>query len=132
MTGEPSAYADRVRSLVSRYRADRAAFAETWSPADAPDEARAMEFLREGVGPAVMIYVDARANDWGVEFAQWEFDLLHSALNGYLELYARCYGVEIDADFAVREAAELLIDTHNVRDVAAMLTSVPDGTAAAD
>ncbi|MFB6165655.1 MAG: hypothetical protein ABEJ31_10895 [Haloarculaceae archaeon] len=132
MAAEPSAYADRIESMVERYRGDRAAFEEAAPLAAVPDEDRAMRYLREGLGPTVMIYVDARANDWGVEFAECEFDLLHRALNGYLELYGRCYGVELDAAFTVREAAELLIDTHNVKDVAAMLTSVPDRTAAAD
>jgi len=129
MSETHSAYADRIRSLAQQYRSDRADFEP---PVDPPAEERAMEFLREGLGPTVMVYVDARANDWGVEFAEWEFERLHEALNGYLELYTRCYGVELDADFTVREAAELLIDTHNIKDVAAMLTQVPGRPTTAD
>jgi hypothetical protein len=120
---DTESYHARIESAVERYRADRAAFEP---PADPPAPERAMEFCREGLGPAVMIYVDARANDWGVAFSEREFDLLHEALNGYLSLYTACYGVETDPDAAVREAAELLLDTHNIRDVAAILTGVPD------
>lgn len=118
-----SAYVDRIETLVEQYRADRQAFDQ---PADPPAKQRAMTYLREGLGPTVMVYVDARANDWGVEFSATEFELLHESLNGYLSLYAACYGVEMDPDFTVRKAAELLIDTHNIEDVAAMLTTVPD------
>ena len=46
-------------------------------------------------------------------------------MNDYLELYAACYGVEMDAGFTIRSAAEALIDTHNVADVAYLLTQVP-------
>lgn len=125
MTTSRSAYTDRIDALVERYRRDRAAFEP---PAEPPAEDRALSYLREGVGPTVMVYLDARANDWGVAFTDAEFEELHEALNGYLELYTRCYGIELDADFTVREAAELLLDTHNIRDVAAMLTRVPDRT----
>jgi hypothetical protein len=123
MTTTSGEYGDRIRDLVAQYREDRAAFEP---PADPPDPDAAMSYLREGLGPVIMVYVDARANDWGVEFTGTEFDELHEALNGYLELYALCHGSEIDADFTIREAAELLLDTHNVRDVAAMLTHVPE------
>ncbi|WP_136715188.1 hypothetical protein [Halorientalis salina] len=123
MTNRRSAYANRIDVLVEQYRRDRADFEP---PANPPAADRAMAYLREGVGPTVMVYVDARANDRGVEFTDAEFEELHEALNGYLELYTRCYGTELDADFTVREAAELLLDTHNIRDVAAMLTRVPD------
>jgi hypothetical protein len=122
-TEDDNSYGDRIRDLYEQYWRDRAAFEP---PADPPDSATAMSYLREGVGPAIMVYVDARANDWGVEFTETEFEQLHDALNGYLELYARCYGTEIDSDWTVRSAAELLIDTHNVKDVAAMLTHVPE------
>ncbi|WP_246983117.1 hypothetical protein [Halorientalis marina] len=115
-------YGARIEDLRAQYRRDREAFE---APTDPPAADEAMSYLREGLGPVVMVYVDARANDWGVEFSQAEFDALHEALNGYLELYTRCYGVELDADFAIRAAAELLLETHNIRDVAAMLTQVP-------
>jgi len=122
MTDAHSEYFPRIESIADQYRADRAAFER---PADPPAADEAMGYLREGLGPAVMVYVDARTNDWGVEFSGREFELLHEAINGYLELYAACYGVDLDADFTVRETAELLLDTHNIKDVAAMLTQVP-------
>ena len=125
MTEQRSDYAGRIESIVAQYRADRNEFEP---PDDSPVPEQAMDYCRDGLGPAVMIYVDARANDWGVRFSEREFDLLHEALNGYLSLYTACYGVETDPDAAIREAAELLLDTHNIRDVAAMLTGVPDRT----
>ena len=120
---ETESYHARIEAVVERYRADRNEFE---APADPPAPDRAMNYCREGLGPAVMIYVDARANDWGVRFSEREFDLLHEAMNGYLALYTACYGVETDPDATIREAAELLLDTHNIQDVAAMLTGVPE------
>jgi len=46
-------------------------------------------------------------------------------MNDWLELYAACYGVDIDAAFTIREAAEALIDTHDARAVARVLTGLP-------
>lgn len=117
-----SDYHARIQTLRAEYREDREGFER---PADPPDESQAMAFLREGLGPAVMVYLDARTNNWGVAFSEEEFDDLHETMNGYLELYAACYGVEMDADFTIRKAAELLIETHNIRDAAIMLTQVP-------
>jgi hypothetical protein len=122
MADTHSEYFKRIQTLQAEYRRERDRFEQ---PADPPDEGRAMEFLREGLGPAVMVYLDARTNNWGVAFSQQEFDDLQETMNGYLELYAACYGVEMDADFTVRKAAELLIETHNIRDTAVMLTQVP-------
>jgi hypothetical protein len=122
MTGPYSGYADRIRSLVEQYRADREAFEP---PADPQAQLQAMTLLREGIGPVVHVYVDARTNDSGVEFSEREYEDLHTALNGYLALYAACYGVDADPDATIRSAAELLVDTHNIQDVAAMLTHVP-------
>jgi hypothetical protein len=118
-------HAARIADLHEQYRQDRQAFDP---PADPPAPDEAMSYLREGLGPTVMVYVDARTNDW-VRFSQTEFDRLNATMNGYLELYTECYGVDMEADFAVRKAAELLLDTHNIADVAAMLTQVPDRTA---
>ena len=47
-------------------------------------------------------------------------------MNEWFELYAACYGVELEADFALREAADLLLDTRNIKDVAQLLTHVPE------
>jgi len=129
MADQHSSYHRRIESVVERYRADRAAFE---APTDPPAADAAMDYCREGVGPAVMVYVDARAGDEDVRFTEREFDLLHEALNGYLSLYAACYGVETEPDTTVREAAELLLDTHNIGDVAALLTGVPDRAGSGD
>ncbi|WP_436923847.1 hypothetical protein [Halosimplex amylolyticum] len=121
----PSQYRDRIDDLA----ADAASARETFDPpADPPDAERAMRFCREGVGEAVAVYVDARTGDWD-RFGEEEFARLERAMNDYLELYARCYGVELDAEYSVRTAAEALVDTHNVADVARILTSVPDRSA---
>ena len=103
-----------VESLAGRERADP------------PDPERAMEFLREGFGQAVGVYVQARAGDGQVRFSPRESDRLERAMNDWLELYAACYGVDIDADHPLRKGAELLIDTENIKDVAVVLTRVPD------
>ncbi|MFB6142805.1 MAG: hypothetical protein ABEJ30_05620 [Halorientalis sp.] len=123
MPASNASYGERILALQWQYRADREAFEP---PADPPAPDRATALCREGLGPTVMVYVDARTSGSGVTFTDAEFDALHEALNGYLELYAACYGVDFDADVAVREAAELLLDTHNARDVAAMLTHLPE------
>lgn len=47
-------------------------------------------------------------------------------MNDWLTMYARCYGVDLDADFTVREAAEVLLRTHDVVDTAQLLTCVPE------
>ena len=72
------------------------------------------------------MYVDARTGEWD-RFGEAEFARLERAMNTYLELYAACYGVDLDADCSVRTAAEALTDTHNIADVARILTGVPDG-----
>jgi hypothetical protein len=96
-------------------------------PTDPPDEAKAMDFLREGAGPAISLYVEARTGGLMVHFPPEEYEALEGAMNTWLELYAACFGVDIEADWTLREAAELLVDTHNVRDVAVVLTRVPEG-----
>ncbi len=116
---------DRIAHLASRASADRQAFEP---PNAVPAEERALEYLREGVGPAVWTYVEARTNGL-VAIAPDDFSRLEGAMNDWLELYARCYGTEIDADFTVRAAAELLLETRNIRDVAQLLTHVPSRTA---
>lgn len=117
--------ADRIDALANRVAADQASFDP---PATPPDEDRAMAYLREGVGPAVWTYVEARTNGL-VAIQPVDFARLERAMNGWLELYARCYGTDIDAEFTVREAAQLLLETRNIRDVAQLLTHVPSRTA---
>jgi hypothetical protein len=113
---------DRIAELAARARRDREAFDP---PAEPPDEEAALEYLIDGVGEVVGLYVEARTGEF-VRFGEAEFDRLEGALNDWLELYAACYGVDLDAAFTVREAAELLVETHSIREAAALLTRVPE------
>lgn len=80
---------------------------------------------RDGLGPVLAVYVKARSSDEPVRFSGTELDLLHRATNDWLVVYARQRGVDVDPDATVREAAELLVDTHDVVDVAAQLVGLP-------
>ena len=122
MTGTDPAVAERIDDLAASARRDRAEFSP---PDDPPDEELAMTYLREGFGQAVWCYVDARTNGFD-RIDPDEFEALEAAMNGWLELYAACYGYDIDAEFTIRKAAELLLETHNVGDVAQVLTHVPE------
>lgn len=111
----------RVRRLHRRLERDRSAFDP---PADPPAESEALRYLREGVGQAVLVYVDAHVEGHD-RFTSETFDALEETMNGYLELYAACYGRSIDASCSIRTAAELLIETRDITDVAVLLTRVP-------
>ncbi len=113
----------RIATLRKRADRHRSAFQP---PADPPAPDEAMTYLREGAGPAVSLYVEARTGGQMVHFPPEQYTALESAMNDWFELYAACYGQEITAEFALREAAELLIDTENIRHVAEVLTAVPD------
>ena len=112
----------RIADLSRRARRDRAQFEP---PSDPPDEDTALGYLLDGVGAAVGLYVEARTGEF-VRFDDEEFADLERAMNDWLELYAACYGVDLEAEFTVREAAELLVDTHSIRETALLLTGVPD------
>ena len=113
---------ERIADLSERARRDRERFEP---PEDPPDEAAALEYLTEGAGEAVACYVDARTGEL-VRFDDAEFAALERAFNDWLDLYAACYGVDLEASFTVREAAELLVDTHSIRETALLLTGVPE------
>ncbi len=121
--GAEERFASRIQDLADRATEDCAAFDP---PADPPDEERAMAYLREGAGPAVSLYVEARTGELSVHFPPDKYRALESAMNDWFELYAACYGVDLRAEFTVREAAQLLVDTHNIGDVAQILTGVPE------
>ncbi|WP_254534782.1 hypothetical protein [Halomarina litorea] len=124
MTGaDETASAARIERL-----ARRATLACEWfvPPANPPDEARALDYLREGLGPTVWCYVEGRTGGRRVAFSPAEFARLERTMNDWLDLYAACYGVDLDAEFSLRTAAELLVETRDVRDTAALLTHVPD------
>jgi hypothetical protein len=111
---------DRIRTHAGAARRARERFDPPEHP---PDETRAMRYLREGFGPTVWLYVQARTGEW-TRLSDSEMALLDRAVNDWLALYARCFGVEADPAVPVRTAAELLVETHNVRDTAAVLTRV--------
>jgi hypothetical protein len=117
-----SEFRHRIDALAERARADRRAFDP---PDDPPDEQRAIGYLREGVGEVVSVYVEVRTGEL-VPLDREEMAGLEQALNDWLELYARCHGREIDAEFTVREVAETVVmDTHDLPDAAQLLTGVP-------
>jgi hypothetical protein len=124
MAGE-SDYAERIAALAEQAEHDIELFDPPENP---PDEERAMEFLRQGLGPLVALYLEARTVEEDVEFSAEELEGFHRATNDWLSLYARCYGVEMNPDVTVRRAAEVLVETHNIRDVAQLLTQVPSRT----
>lgn len=109
----------RIEALAERASEER----EGFLPPENPDE-RALFYLREGLWPVLEVYIEVRSNGEGLSRA--EHAALEDALNGWLELYALCYGVGIDPEFSVRETAELFVDTHDLRDTAQLLTHVPE------
>jgi hypothetical protein len=123
MSSARARFTERIHDLAAEAERDRAAFE---APEDPPDEDAAMAFLREGAGPAVSLFVEARTGQHMVRFPPEEYHALEDAMNEWFELYAACYGVELDAEFALREAADLLLDTRNIKDVAQLLTHVPE------
>lgn len=157
MSETRSRYADRIASLAAEARAARARFdpdvpqedgregagdgsrreprrpatggarTELAGTAVSDSAEAALVAARDGLGPVVSVYVEARTADEPVRFSQRELDRLHAATSDWLAVYARCRGVDADPDATVREAAELLVDTHDVTDVAALLTGTHRG-----
>lgn len=117
-----TSFTDRIDELADRARREQAEFEP---PTEPPDEDAALDYLVDGVGAVVGVYIEARTGDM-VRLDDDTFASLERALNDWLELYAACYGVDLDAAFTVREAAEVLVETQNIRDTAALLTQVPD------
>jgi len=112
---------DRLDELERRLDAA----AESFDP-DPPAEERATEFVRRGVGPTVALYCEARTGETWARFDDGEFERLETTLNRWLALYAACYGTELSGSYTIREAAALLVDTHDAGAVAAVLTGVPE------
>ncbi len=121
-------YGPRIAALERRAERDREALfgSESEGPADVGPEEAAERYLREGAGRAIWLYVEGRTGGRLVRFSPAEFEAIERAMNDWFECYAACHGVELDAEFSVREAAQLLLDTRNVHDVARLLTGVPD------
>lgn len=113
---------ERIESLYEQAQSDKAAFTP---PSEPPDADRALGFLTDGAGQAVWVYIDGRTGEWK-RFSETEYERLEWSMNQWFELYSACYGTSIDAAYPLRVAAELLLETHNIRDVAQLLTHVPD------
>lgn len=119
----PSRYADRIERLAQEAREAR----ESWDgDLDTPDGEGALEAARDGLGPVVACYVEARTSDEPPRFSAREHRLLRRATRDWLELFARHHGVAHESDATVRAAAELLLETHDVVAVAELLTGVPE------
>jgi len=127
-----SRYGPRIAALARRAERERAAFdgVETRPDDDPmlddpalPDDAAG--YLREGAGQAIWLYVEARTGGRLAPFSSAELAALETAMNRWLECYTRCHGVALEAEFTIREAAELLLETRNIVDTAQLLTCVP-------
>ncbi|WP_158057530.1 hypothetical protein [Halorussus halophilus] len=112
---------DRIDALAARARADQRAFD---APENPPDEERALGYLRDGVGDVVNVYVEARTGEF-VRLDREEMDRLERALADWLELYARCHGKDVRPEVTVREVAEFVVKTYDLKDTAQLLTGVP-------
>ncbi|WP_436344422.1 hypothetical protein [Natronorubrum sp. FCH18a] len=119
-----SRYGPRIAALERRAERDRTAVAaDDGAEGAEPDDAAT--YLREGAGQAIWLYVEARTGGRLVPFSPAELAALERAMNRWFECYTRCYGVELEAEFTVREAADLLVQTRNVDDVGQLLTGTP-------
>ncbi|WP_226012663.1 hypothetical protein [Halomicrobium salinisoli] len=114
---------DRIDALAQRAREERESFEP---PEDPPDEARATEYVRDGLGPTISAFVEFRTGGRMEYFPPETYDRLQEATNHWLAMYAACYGVDVDGEYQLREAAELLVDTRDAGDVAQILTGVPE------
>ena len=119
-----TSYGPRIAALARQATRDRARLDEI--PADCCDADEATAYLREGAGRAIWLYVEGRTGGRFVQFSPAEYEALEGAMNDWLECYARCHGVDLDASFTLREAAELLLETRNVHDVGQLLTGIPE------
>tara|TARA_A100001037_G_scaffold288499_1_gene299210 strand:+ start:20396 stop:20776 length:381 start_codon:yes stop_codon:yes gene_type:complete len=86
----------------------------------------ALECLMMGFGPIVAMYLEARIKGKLIPITQNQFEKIELIMNGWLEIYARYYGEEIEANFSVRDAALLFLETHDIQDVAEILTKIPN------
>lgn len=108
-----------IEASLERAREERAGF----DPPEDPDQ-RALSYLRGELWPLLERYIEARSS--GERLSPLDHAALDDALNAWLELYALCYGVEIDAATPTRTIAETFVATHDLRDTAQLLTHVPD------
>ena len=106
---------ERVAELSERARRDREAFEP---PTEPPDEEAALQYLTEGAGQVVALYIETRTDEM-FRFDDAQFALLERALNDWLELYAACYGTDLEGAYSVREALseETYIEGESIADV---------------
>jgi hypothetical protein len=93
---------------------------------DAPRFAVPADYLRDGFGPVVSLYVESRTGGRYVDFTPEEYAGIEAAMNHWLACYAHArdddvHYDEMEPDYAVREAATLLVDTHSARHAADVL-----------
>ncbi|MFC7115870.1 hypothetical protein ACFQH2_14190 [Natronoarchaeum sp. GCM10025703] len=91
-----SEHRERIERLAGRARRERETFAP---PTTVPAPEQGQEYLRDGVGELVSLYIDGRSGGKFAAFSEREWELLHRALDDWLQLYARCYGRELNAAF---------------------------------
>jgi len=119
--GEEPPMDDRIAALERDLHEARATFDP---PDDGERDERALDCLREGFAPTLRLYVGSRS--WGERLDSAHRERLATVANGWLELYCRCYGVDLAPEYPLRSMAETFVDTHDLRDVARVLTHVPD------
>ena len=85
----------------------------------------ALDCLMIGFGPAIAMYIEARIKGKLIPITPEQFERIESVMNGWLEIYAKYYGEDIEANFSIREASLLFLETHDIQDVAEMLTKIP-------
>lgn len=123
-------YGPRIAALARQADRDREQLRDspagpTGSDGNGPSSDPRREYLREGAGRAIWLYVEGRTGGRFIQFSPAEYEALESAMNAWFECYAWSHGVELDASFTLREAAELLLETRNIHDVGQLLTGVP-------
>lgn len=111
-------YGSRILALARRAERDRRRSESETNDAVPDPEQR---YLREGAGQAIWLYVEGRTGGRFIQFSPAAYDALEGAMNDWLGCYARAKGVELDASFTLRTAAELLLETRNVHDVGDLL-----------
>lgn len=117
---------ERIAALAERAARERAGFAP---PDDPPAPDCAMRYCREGLGPALAPYLDARTGGKLETFSPPDHRRLRGAVNDYLALYAACHGVECNPAFPLQTVASVFVETRNVRHTAQLLTAVPERAA---
>ncbi|OIB59336.1 hypothetical protein [Natrialba sp. SSL1] len=85
----------------------------------------APQYLRDGVGQAIAVYIDTRTGGRPAPLSPAELESLEYAMHRWLECYARCHGVALEPDVSIRTAAEVLLETRNIDDAGQLLTGVP-------